>query len=132
MAKVNVNTKTGEVIDDDQIRPFADWLREQAKGKSHDELGEALHDLVARVQETGKKGALVYTVSVEQMKDGKALVVKDHIKLKLPEFDRDASLFWADDDGNLVRTDPNQLAFESLREVPAKPAETALKEADNA
>lgn len=44
--------------------------------------------------------------------------MSDEIKLKLPEFDREASLFFADDDRNLVRTDPRQLTFESLREVP--------------
>ena len=67
-----------------------------------------------------KKGSLTLTVSVEPMpnSDGNALVVKDEIKLKLPEFARDASLFFADDDRNLVRQDPRQLTFEGLREVP--------------
>ncbi|MEJ7707993.1 MAG: DUF2303 family protein [Nocardioidaceae bacterium] len=32
-----------------------------------------------------------HIVSVEQMKDGIALIVKDEIKIKLPEFDREAS-----------------------------------------
>lgn len=31
---------------DVRIRPFADVLREQAKGRTHDELSEALHQLV--------------------------------------------------------------------------------------
>jgi len=103
-----------------QIRPFADWLRDQSRGKTHEELSEALRDLVAKVIDTGKKGSLTLTVSVEPMpnSDGNALVVKDEIKLKLPEFARDASLFFADDDRNLVRQDPRQLTFEGLREVP--------------
>lgn len=122
--------RTGEVLGDVTVRPFADWLREQAKGRSHEELGQALHDLVARVQDTGKRGTLVYTVSVEQMKDGDALVVKDEIKLKLPEHDRDASLFWTDRDGNLVRSDPRQMTFDSLREIPGgKTDSTDLKDA---
>lgn len=112
------------------VRPFADFLREQAKGHSHDELSEGLRDLVARVRDTGKKGSITYTVAVEQMKDGDALIVKDEIKLKLPEHDRDASLFWADKDNNLTRSDPNQLTFESLREVPAHdPITGEIKEA---
>jgi hypothetical protein len=114
----HLNTTTGEITDSPLIRPFADWLREQAKGRSHEELGEALHDLIGRVLDTGKKGALTYTVTVERLKDGDALVVKDEIKLKLPEHDRDASLFWADAHGNLVRSNPDQLAFETLREIP--------------
>jgi len=101
------------------IRPFSDFLREQAKGHSHDELSEGLRDLVGRVQDTGKKGSITYTVFVEPTKGmSDALTVSDQIKLKLPEHDRDASLFFSDANGNLSRSDPNQLAFESLREVP--------------
>ena len=102
------------------VRPFADWLRDQAGGTSHDELSEGLRDLVAKVMDTGKKGTLTYVVTVEPMPkvNGNALRVSDEIKLKIPEFDREASLFFADDDRNLVRTDPRQMAFEALREVP--------------
>lgn len=102
------------------IRPFADWLREQSHGKTHDEMGEALYDLVARVRDTGKKGTVSLTITVAPMdKDVSVLVVSDEIKLRLPEHDRKASLFYPDKSGNLSRTDPNQLSFESLREVPA-------------
>lgn len=110
---------TIEPDDDTVIRPFADWLREQSGGKTHDELSEALWDLVARVRDTGKKGTVSLTVTVAPMKnDLDVLVVTDEIKLRLPEHDRKASLFYPDKDGNLTRTDPNQLSFESLREVP--------------
>jgi hypothetical protein len=105
--------------DDAFVRPFADWLREQSGGKSHDELSEALHDLVARVRDTGKAGSLQFTIKVATMKgDHDVLVLSDEIKLRLPEHDRKASLFYADQHGNLSRTDPNQLTFEGLREVP--------------
>ncbi len=109
------------MTEDTFIRPFVDWLRDQARGTSHDELSEALRDLTAKVKDTGKKGTLTYVVTVEPMpkSDGNALLVSDEIKLKLPEFAREASLFFADDDNNLVRNDPRQLTFESLREVPA-------------
>jgi len=113
-----VDRTTGEITDEPRVRPFGDWLREQAKGRSHDELSDGLRDLVTRVTDTGKKGTLTYVVTVEQMKDGDALIVHDEIKLKMPEHDRPASLFWRDDDGNLVRDDPAQLTFESLREIP--------------
>lgn len=108
------------MTDTPPIRPFADWLRDQAHGTSHEELSEALRDLVAKVKDTGKKGTLTYTVTVETLpkSDGGAMVVTDEIRLKLPEFPREASLFFADPNNNLVRNDPRQLAFESLREVP--------------
>jgi len=105
------------------VRPFADFLREQARGTTHEELGESLHDLVARVRDTGKKGSLQLTITVELLDkdpDG-PLVIADQIKLRLPEHDRKPSIFYTDADGNLSRTDPQQLAFESLREVPPPP-----------
>lgn len=102
-----------------RVRPFADFLREQAKGQTHEELSEGLRDLVQRVKDTGKGGSISLTVTVELMKGsgGNALVVSDAIKLKLPEHDRQTSLFFSDRDGNLVRNDPDQLTFDSLREV---------------
>jgi hypothetical protein len=103
-----------------RVRPFSDFLLEQAKGHSHVELSEGLRDLVNRVQDTGKKGSITYVVTVEPTKGTDALTVSDEIKLRLPEHDRDASLFFSDEDGNLVRTDPNAMVFESLREVPPR------------
>lgn len=103
-----------------QTRPFADFLRETAQGKTHEELSEGLQDLVARVLDTGKKGALTLKINVEPMKGGgKQLLVSDEITLRLPEHDRQAAVFFADRENNLVRNDPRQLSFESLREVPA-------------
>lgn len=107
--------------DDDgvTIRPFISWLREQSSGRTHDELSEGLHDLIARVRDTGKRGTITLVVAVETLKgDADVLVVTDEIKLKLPEHDRSASMFYPDKHGNLTRTDPRQLTFDELREVP--------------
>lgn len=108
--------------DDILVRPFADWLREQAKGTTHEELGDGLHDLIQRVRDTGKGGSLHLAISVKLLDKTQAdgpLLIADEIKLKLPEHDRPASIFYTDEHGNPIRTDPNQLSFESLREVPA-------------
>lgn len=102
----------------ERTRPFADFLQEQAKGSSHAELSEGLQELVAKVKDTGKKGSITYKVFIEPMKgDHAALVVTDEITLRLPEHDRQSSLFFADRDNNLTRNDPNQFAFEPLRDV---------------
>jgi hypothetical protein len=118
-------------LDPDRVRPFADFLRETAQGKTHEELSEALRDLVGRVLDTGKKGSLGLTIVVEPMKGGgEQLLVSDEIRLKLPEHDRAAAVFFADRDHNLVRNDPRQMSFESLREVPAHdPATGELRNA---
>lgn len=91
-------------------KPFASWLVEQAGGKTESELTDGLRDLVTRVADTGKRGSLQLTVVVEPMKeDASMLLIKDEIKLKLPEHDRKASIFWQKD-GELLRNDPNQLS----------------------
>ncbi len=108
----------GDKDDEKVVRPFADVLRELSRGDSHDELSEALHDLIGRVTDTRKTGTIVYTIKVGPMKGTEdALLVSDQIKLKLPEHDRQSSIFYADDHGNLSRSDPNQLQFESLVQV---------------
>lgn len=105
--------------DEPMIRPFADWLREQSRGTTHDELSVALHDLIGRVRDTGKGGSLQLTVSVKPFKgDPNTLLVADSIRLKVPQHDRKDSIFYADRHGNFSRDDPNQLDFSSLREVP--------------
>lgn len=107
---------TPDTEDAAYIRPFIDWLREQAKGTTQDELSEGLHDLIARVQDTGKKGSLSLTITVAPLKgDNHVLVVSDEIKLRLPEHDRQSSLFYPDKHGNLSRKDPGQLEFEGIR-----------------
>lgn len=108
-------------VEDPVIRPFADALREMQSGRTHTELSEQLHELIARVRDTGKKGSLTLTITVAPVKNASenTLTVSDIVTAKLPAHDRRVSLFYADADGNLTRRDPNQLEFESLREVPA-------------
>ncbi len=118
MASDKSGEKPEKGTDEPVIRPFADVLRELSRGSSHDELSEALHDLIDRVRDTRKVGTLVYSIKVGPLKGTEdALVVVDQIKMKLPEHDRENSIFYADKHGNLSRNDPNQPMFESLVEV---------------
>lgn len=107
-----------------RVRPFADWLREQRGGRTHDELSTQLHDLVEAVADTGKAGSVTLTVSIKPMSAGdpNTLVVADKVTAKLPEHDRPTAVFFRTRDGNLSREDPRQLSFDSLREVPARTA----------
>lgn len=103
---------------EDGTRPFADFIREQARGATHDELSELLAELVRKVDETGKAGTLTYSLKVSPIKGSGGFEVTDQIKAKMPEFDRGGSIFFATKNGALTRDDPNQPTFESLREVP--------------
>lgn len=104
--------------DKPQVKPFAAFIQETARGKTHTELSDALHDLVAKVTETGKKGSLTYVVTIQPLdKDGAAMQISDEIKLKLPEHDRGTHVGFVDGNGNLQRTDPAQPEL-PLRTVP--------------
>lgn len=109
--------------DDRQVKPFAAFLQETARGKTHTELSQALHDLVAKVIETGKKGTLTYVVTVQPLdKDGAAMTISDEIKLKLPEHDRGTHIAFVDKNGNLQRTNPDEPELPLVVvETPAKP-----------
>lgn len=105
--------------DESTVRPFGTFLLEQAQGRSHDELSDNLHELIARVRETGKKGSLTYTVTVSPLdKEVYSLKVEDSINLKLPEHDRPTSIFYPDAEGNLSRRDPRQMSFDDLAVLP--------------
>lgn len=105
---------------DHHVRPFADFLHEQAGGRTHEELTEALAEVVAAVRDTGKKGTLTLTLTVTPLKNGGgALTVTDSVKKGVPIHDRRASIFYATNSGSLTRDDPMQPTFEGLQEVPA-------------
>lgn len=100
------------MADEDEVerKPFAMVLQEMRKGGLHTELGDELAALVLQCQETGKKGSLTITLNVDPGDDG-VMVVDDKITVKAPRHDTGKSIFWADEGGNLVRENPNQLGF---------------------
>lgn len=116
--------------EDPQIKPFAAILRDLNGGRTHDELSEALWELNAKVRETGKKGSLQLTLTVEPTKgDTYMLTVSDDINCKPPKPARRPSVFFDDGHGNLSRSNPNQPELDGLREVPGR-ITTNLKEAN--
>jgi hypothetical protein len=107
--------------DDDapERKPFALALQEMRKGGLHTELGDELAELVKQCVATGKKGSLILTLTIDPKdatNEESMLVVDDKIVVKAPRFDTAATLFWADDKGNLQRDRPSQGRL-PLREV---------------
>ena len=107
MNRTYTNPDTGEVIENPAIRPFRDVLAELAEGATESELGEAMWDLVQRVQDTGKAGTLQLTIKVQPNGRGQ-IEVLDEVKLRLPEFSRPTTAFYTDKSGNVSRRNPNQ------------------------
>lgn len=100
-----------------QVRPFAAFLQETNKGRTHSELSDRLHELIGAVVETGRKGTLTLQVTVEHTKNAadNQLSVTEQVKLALPKPDVRTSIFFADSEGNLTRTDPDQMSFGDLK-----------------
>jgi hypothetical protein len=107
------------------VRPFNDLLREHRNGMTHDELSDALNELVAAVADEKRGGTLTFTVSVKPYgKDG-ALEVSAETKVKLPKKTPGSSIFYVSPENNLLREDPRQTKME-LREAPPTSAARAL------
>lgn len=115
--------------DEARVRPFSDFLREHAKGRTHDDLSKAMQDLIGAVKDTEKPGSITLKINVRPLKSNhEVLEVSDQIVVKKPQHDRKTSLFYADRDNNLVRDNPDQFEFEGMRDVSAAPASDKAKE----
>jgi len=88
--------------------PFADTLQRLQDGRTARELGEALQQLVAAVEETGRAGTLTLQIKVSKSKASRMVEVLDTWRVKTPELDRPTSLFYIDEEHNLHRKDPIQ------------------------
>jgi hypothetical protein len=100
------------------VKPFSAYVLATNNGKTHALLSEKLHDVTEAVLRTGKAGTLALTVRVEPDDiDSRRLSITEAVVAKLPQGTAKKSVFWADADGNLVRSDPNQLQFGDLHPV---------------
>lgn len=124
------DTKTGEVLDEDQqVRPFAELLTVLDHGSAHAEASRCLHDLTNAVADTGKPGHIVIKIEVKPLKGTDSqLIVTAHVASKMPRTEPAASVFFRDNSGNLTRNDPKQLALDGLRVVEPKPAKVVTPE----
>lgn len=118
--RTRVDPVTGVVVEDPPIRDFASTMLDLGNGKTNKEMSEALWDLIDKVTQTGKKGTLSLTLTVEPMSkaDGGPVTVKDEIKLRPPEFPRIPTVAYVDENGNLSRNNPYQPEIEGLKTIP--------------
>lgn len=116
------------IPEDDAIvdpREFSAFLLDRPR--THEELTVNLHDLVAAVRETGKKGSLTLKLTIGTFKgDPDMIEVSDDVKLVKPQHDRKPGIFYPDKEGNLSRNSPQMLDFGSLTVVDQRTGE--LKE----
>jgi hypothetical protein len=104
-------------------RPFTQFLQEQRKGGLHEDLSARLAEVVQAVLEHGKQGTVTVALKIKPVGDGQ-IQISDDVKVKAPEGEKAASIFYADQDGNVSRTDPRQTEM-PLRKVGAGEAVAA-------
>ena len=96
------------------MKPFNQTIAELRRGKTVEELTDAMAELVAKCTETGKGGSLQLTIKIAPGKSGQ-LEITDSIKVSVPQFARESSLFFVTPEGNLSRNDPRQDELPGIR-----------------
>lgn len=99
-------------------KPFAAFLQEHRNGGLHGELSDTLAEVVRSALEHRKKGKITITIDVAPNADGQTVVITDNVVPKIPLGERGASIWFADEEGNVSRRNPNQpeLPLRELRE----------------
>ncbi|ULR75081.1 hypothetical protein JC1_9 [Burkholderia phage JC1] len=97
-------------------KPFNDTLVQLRYGELHDELTDAINEIVQKVASTQKAGKLVLTLAFKAGKGGQ-IEIADELKVTLPKEEKGSTIMFATPEGNLQREDPRQRTFEGIRSV---------------
>lgn len=95
---------------------FLAMMQNHRRGETLSDLGEALREVTEAVKLTGKAGSFSLKVKIRPASKGGAMIVEDSVTTSLPKTEAEGSIFFADDEGNLLREDPNQKTL-PLREI---------------
>jgi hypothetical protein len=86
---------------------FLQLLQTHRRGEIPSEADDALSDILTALREHGGKGKLTLTLNLKLNKTGQIELTPD-LKAEKPRRAMSTGLFFADDDGRLLRRDPNQ------------------------
>lgn len=91
-------------------RAFLNIATAHKGGAMISEISAAIKQVTSAVQLTGRPGKVLLQMTLRPASKGTAgtLVFEAKVKATAPELDATGSIFYADDDFNLVREDPNQ------------------------
>lgn len=91
----------------DSAISFLQLLQSHRRGEIPAEADAALTDILTALREHGGKGKLTLTLNLKLNKTGQIELIPD-IKAEKPRRAMATGLFFADDEGRLMRRDPNQ------------------------
>jgi len=93
-------------------------MAQHQDGLMEHEASIAMREVVQAVRQTNRPGKLVIEVEIKPATKGNnALTVSHYVTVKKPKPDKDASIFFTDDECNLSRDNPMQKSLD-LRTVP--------------
>lgn len=91
------------------MQNLLDTIRRIDGGHYGDQADEQLGKLVKAVNETGKKGTLTLTISVQKAAKGSAMTIVGKYKTTMPPQDEMQAILFADENGRLS---PNKPGYE--------------------
>jgi len=101
-----------------KLGPFVDALAKITEGALLRELNEATIQCSTAVRDLGRPASLTLTIAMKPASKKCALIViaEGTVKTKLPEQERGVTIFYVDELGLLLRSDPRQQRL-PLRQV---------------
>ena len=93
-------------------------LQEHRGGATHDEISEAIREVVGAVSDERKGGKVVITIAIKPLGKQDGLDVSIECKAQPPKQTPGSAVFFATHDNDLQRQDPRQTNLE-LRPIPA-------------
>lgn len=109
---------------------FLHLMESHRQGDFVSDISAAIRQVTAAVGLTGKAGKVVLTLNLKPATNGAAVVFEPVVKTVVPETKPAGSIFYVDDDFNLVREDPAQKKLDLKEVEPGKPA-SGLREVDS-
>ncbi len=92
-------------------RPILETLREVRHGALLNEMADELARVVEAVATTGKSGSRSLRLTVSPAGRGavRTVILQDDLKAKLPEAEKEVTIFFPTEGGGLSRSDPAQM-----------------------
>lgn len=120
-----ITTADGEVKN---LTPISEHIRTLNNGGVNADATEALAEVIKRVRETGKGGAVTITLKVAMMneRDENAVTILASVASKMPAFRPVAAILYSTADGDLIKDDPRQRKL-PLQDVSAQPRGPAIE-----
>lgn len=114
------------------MKHFTDVLREIRSGAVVDAASEALATVTKGVLETHKAGSVTVTLTIKPPKKhgDNAVTVLSDVKIKEPRDDLPEAIFYASEDGDLLRDDPTrQMLWADAEDAPHRTRQRERAEA---